>query len=416
MTGWSNRLDVPGALLLAGTLFALNLGLSAGGELGAPAGGARALGGSRNPVAELVLPLLAVAAVLGVLLVRRQRRADWPLLPVTLFGDRQFSAAIAANFLVGASLIVAMVDTPVITAMLVDQASVSRVSALMLAPFTVLIALLSLAGGRIVSRVGFRLTASLGLLLVAIGYAALWLGLRGGMLIGMVPGLVLAGAGFGLVFAPIGATAIDAAPDPDRGIAAAMTLVFRLLGMTIGISTLTAIAVRRLQGLVGNLEEVVQAPGESTADFLARQTALLYETVLPVSLQVARETFLLAGAIALLGLLPVAFFANRPSSRGRVEVVSPCRSYNPSGGVMPQSVVLGVDSSTQSTKVIAVDLESGEVTGEGRAPHSGLDIQDPAEWWDALVAATRATVSPDMRVEAISVGAQQHGMVALDAA
>ena len=313
--GWASRLDVPGALLLAGTLLALNLGLSAGGELGAPAGGARALGGSRNPVAELVLPLLAVAAVLGVLLVQRQRRAEWPLLPVTLFGDRQFSAAIVANFLVGASLIVAMVDIPVITAMLVDQASVSRVSALMLAPFTVLIALLSLAGGRIVSRVGFRRTASLGLVLVAIGYAALWLGLRGGVLIGMIPGLVLAGAGFGLVFAPIGATAIDAAPDPDRGIAAAMTLVFRLLGMTIGISTLTAIAVRRLQGLVGNLEEVVQAPGESTADFLARQTALLYETVLPVSLQVARETFLLAGAIALLGLIPVAFFANRPSSR-----------------------------------------------------------------------------------------------------
>jgi MFS family permease len=312
---WSSRLDVPGALLLAGTLLALNLGLSAGGELGAPAGGARALGGSRNPLAELVLPLLAVAGVLGVLLVRRQRRAEWPLLPVTLFGNRQFSAAIVANFLVGASLIVAMVDIPVITAMLVDQASVSRVSALMLAPFTVLIALLSLAGGRIVAEVGFRFTAALGLILVAIGYAALWLGLRGGMLIGMIPGLVLAGAGFGLVFAPIGATAIDAAPDHDRGIAAAMTLVFRLLGMTIGISTLTAIAVRRLQGLVGNLEEVVQAPDESTADFLARQTALLYETVLPVSLQVARETFLLAGAIALLGLVPVAFFVNSRSSR-----------------------------------------------------------------------------------------------------
>jgi xylulokinase len=82
---------------------------------------------------------------------------------------------------------------------------------------------------------------------------------------------------------------------------------------------------------------------------------------------------------------------------------------------MPQSVVLGVDSSTQSTKVIAVDPDSGEVAGEGRAPHSGQDIQDPAEWWDALVAATRAAVSPGMRVEAISVGGQQHGMVTLDA-
>jgi xylulokinase len=83
---------------------------------------------------------------------------------------------------------------------------------------------------------------------------------------------------------------------------------------------------------------------------------------------------------------------------------------------MPRSVVLGVDSSTQSTKVIAVDIESGEVVGEGRAPHSGHDIQHPTEWWDALVAATRAAVDPEIRVEAISVGGQQHGMVTLDAA
>ena len=59
-----------GAWIAGVLVFNLNLGLSAGGELGAPAGGARALGGSRNPIAELVLPLLAVAAVLGVLLVR----------------------------------------------------------------------------------------------------------------------------------------------------------------------------------------------------------------------------------------------------------------------------------------------------------------------------------------------------------
>ena len=82
---------------------------------------------------------------------------------------------------------------------------------------------------------------------------------------------------------------------------------------------------------------------------------------------------------------------------------------------MPRSVVLGADSSTQSTKVIAVDTESGEIVGEGRAPHSGLDIQHPSEWWHALVAATRSAVSPDMRVEGLSVDGQQHGMVVLDA-
>lgn len=311
---WLRRLDLPGAFLLAGALLAFNLGLSAGGELGAPSGGARALGGSRNPLGELVLPLLVVAIVLAALFVRRERHLEYPLLPVKLFRDRHFSAAIGANVLVGASLIVTMVDVPVATAVVVEPENVSRVSALMLAPFTLLIALLSLAGGRIATRLGFRLTASVGLLVVAVGYAALWFGLRGGELIGMIPGLALAGAGFGLVFAPISTTAIDAAPDADRGIAAAMTLVFRLLGMTLGISTLTAIAVRRLQGLVGNVGEIVQLPGESTADFLTRQTTLLYDTIMPLTLQVIRETFLLAGAIALLGLIPVSLFATRRES------------------------------------------------------------------------------------------------------
>jgi MFS family permease len=310
--GWLTRLDLPGALLLAVALLSLNLGLSAGGELGTPAEGGRALGGTRNPLAGFVGPLLAAAGVALALFVLRQRRAAWPLLPVSLFGERRFAAAIAANFLIGASLIVSMVDVPVITALIVEPQHVSRDAALMLAPFTVLIALLSFGGGRLVARLGFRLTAVAGLLLVAAGYAALWLGLREGQLSGMLPGLIVAGAGFGLVFAPVGATAIDAAPEVSRGIAAAMTLVFRLLGMTVGISILTAIAVRRLQGLVGKLEGIVQAPDESTAEFLARQTAFLYETVLPLSLQVARETFLLAGAIALLGLIPVAGFAARP--------------------------------------------------------------------------------------------------------
>ena len=81
---------------------------------------------------------------------------------------------------------------------------------------------------------------------------------------------------------------------------------------------------------------------------------------------------------------------------------------------MPRSVALGVDSSTQSTKVVAVDLESGETVAEGRASHSGQDTQDPAEWWHALVQATRATLTPDLIVEAISVGGQQHGLVTLD--
>jgi xylulokinase len=82
-------------------------------------------------------------------------------------------------------------------------------------------------------------------------------------------------------------------------------------------------------------------------------------------------------------------------------------------------VVIGVDSSTQATKALAVDVDSGAVLGEGRAAHevsSGAARQsDPAQWWDALGAALAGTGLAD-QAAAVSIGGQQHGLVTLDAA
>lgn len=83
---------------------------------------------------------------------------------------------------------------------------------------------------------------------------------------------------------------------------------------------------------------------------------------------------------------------------------------------MPRSVVLGVDSSTQSTKVLAVDPDDGTVRGEGRASHSGDDVQHPDEWWTALQTATRQAVPDGVPVVGIAVAGQQHGRVTIDQA
>jgi xylulokinase len=77
-------------------------------------------------------------------------------------------------------------------------------------------------------------------------------------------------------------------------------------------------------------------------------------------------------------------------------------------------LVAGVDSSTQSCKVVIRDLESGAVVRTGRAPHPDGTEVDPGAWWDALLAAV-ADAGGLADVEAISVAAQQHGMVVLDA-
>ncbi len=309
--GWQRQLDVIGTLLLTVTLVALNLGLSAGGEIGGATSGGRALGGTRNPLAAWTLPLLAVAVIAGVLLVLHERRTAYPLLPPALFRRRTFSAAIAANFVIGAALIVAMVDVPVVVTLLVEESRISAVTALMMAPFTLLMAALSFGGGMFAGRSGERRVALIGLGLVFVGYAVLWFGLRGGAYLGLLPGLMLAGAGFGLVVAPVGAAAINAADPEDRGVAAALSPGVRLLGMTVSISGLTALGVHRLQGLVNTLEDVVQLPGETTAEFFARQTTFLYETIIPLTLQVVRETFLIAGVLALLATIPIVAMTRR---------------------------------------------------------------------------------------------------------
>lgn len=80
---------------------------------------------------------------------------------------------------------------------------------------------------------------------------------------------------------------------------------------------------------------------------------------------------------------------------------------------MVKALVAGVDSSTQSCKVVVRDLASGAIVRTGRAQHPEGTEVDPEEWWRALQAALTDAGGLD-DVAAISVGGQQHGMVALD--
>lgn len=78
------------------------------------------------------------------------------------------------------------------------------------------------------------------------------------------------------------------------------------------------------------------------------------------------------------------------------------------------SLVAGVDSSTQSCKVVIRDAETGALVREGRAAHPAGTEVDPAAWWDALQNAIEAAGGLD-DVGGVAVAAQQHGMVCLDA-
>ncbi|MFI6764561.1 xylulokinase [Streptomyces sp. NPDC050355] len=75
--------------------------------------------------------------------------------------------------------------------------------------------------------------------------------------------------------------------------------------------------------------------------------------------------------------------------------------------------VAGVDSSTQSCKVVVCDADTGEVLHQGRAAHPDGTEVSPEAWWRALLEAGAGLLE---HTDAIAVAGQQHGLVALDGA
>ena len=76
-------------------------------------------------------------------------------------------------------------------------------------------------------------------------------------------------------------------------------------------------------------------------------------------------------------------------------------------------LVAGVDSSTQSVKVVIRDAQTGALVRQGRAKHPDGTEVDPSLWWSALQEAI-ADAGGLADVQAIAIGGQQHGMVLLD--
>ena len=79
------------------------------------------------------------------------------------------------------------------------------------------------------------------------------------------------------------------------------------------------------------------------------------------------------------------------------------------------TLVAGVDSSTQSCKVVVCDAVTGEVVRSASSPHPGGTEIHPDRWWEALQRTVEGVGGFD-DVAAVSVGAQQHGMICLDSA
>lgn len=307
------RLDLLGAFLIAAALVCLNLALSSGSEAGTGSG---QLGGSANPLAAYRWPLLGGALLTAVAFVLWERRCRVPLIPLALFRIPIFSAATVANLLIGASLIVVMVDVPLFASLLEsDQARASIVGAALLTPFTLMMAVGSVLGGLLTGRFGARMVAVCGVLLAGVGLVLMRFWPDAIRAVPMSATLLLAGLGFGIVIAPVASVAINAVRRSFYGVASGLVVVTRLVGMTVGLSVLSGWGVGRLSALLQR-NAPIKMGDEADLDYQNRMFAYIGEQTIHYSLVVLRETFVVAAVVCFAAVLPALYFAHRSAQRG----------------------------------------------------------------------------------------------------
>lgn len=293
------RADWGGAVFITLALIGLNVGLGARSE--------STIGSTSEP--PRVSPeILAMGGVAFIIFILIEWKVKNPLLSLSQFRNRNISLASLINFLIGFCLMVGLVSVPLFVNTILDLGDPkdkALVSGILLATLTIPMALASIPGGLITERVGYRIPTLLGLLLAGIGFALgrTWTPDTQEITIGLHMGL--AGIGIGLTIAPIQTSIINAAQEEQRGIASALVLIMRLVGMTIGISAMTSYGLQRVQELITIGLAALPSPADP---------AKSVEVIMSAGTTTIGEMLLFAAIVCAIAIIPAVFLRPREAT------------------------------------------------------------------------------------------------------
>ncbi len=269
------RMDWAGALALGGALTVLSLGLAQRSIF----------------TGESVYPYLTLGAgvVLVGILIFVERRAIQPLLASFLYTSRAFLMSNITQFLVGVSLIMALVCVPLMAATVMERGPLE--SALSLVRLTAAIPVGALVGGYILRWTGVKGVCIVGLALMGTGllFMSGWETEVGELRLTLP--LITAGLGFGLVIPPIGVSALSAAPSDYWGAAASLVTASRMVGMALGLAALSAWGIERFYNLTADVS--LGANYEETEAVLIEAGVTVFQNL-----------FMVAGFLSLLAIVP----------------------------------------------------------------------------------------------------------------
>ncbi|MFY0407899.1 MFS transporter [Solicola sp. PLA-1-18] len=209
--------------------------------------------------------LLSVAALSAVGFAWRQRAARFPLVPRDALRARRAWGSIVVSFLIGSALIAALVDIPFFARITVYRDS-QLDAALVLLRFLVALPVGAVVGGWLTRRVRPGPLTAVAMLAVAVSFVAMATWDRDALLswTSTVP-LVVAGLGFGVAIAPVNAALLASTRREAHGVASALLVVARMVGMLVGISALTTIGLQRFYVATREIPPVAElCPGGTT--------------------------------------------------------------------------------------------------------------------------------------------------------
>ncbi|HEX8187321.1 MAG TPA: MDR family MFS transporter [Pyrinomonadaceae bacterium] len=256
-------IDYAGAALLMASITLLMLALVEGGAT------LREFASGRN------IGLLAVAVLLGALFIYVERRARDPIVPLELFRNRVVAVSVTAGFLAGVSMFGAISFVPLFAQGALGLTATEAGSLLM--PLMLSWVGLSIIGGRLLLKVGYRPTTLAGMSILTLGFALLSSFQRTTPRVWLYVDLVLIGAGLGLTMLTLLIAVQQSVGRAQLGIATSLNQFSRSIGGAVGVAIMGAVLSA---GLASHLQRVARTGAgpltpERAAELASNPNALI---------------------------------------------------------------------------------------------------------------------------------------------
>jgi EmrB/QacA subfamily drug resistance transporter len=225
--GAVRHIDVRGTMLVALALAGLTYGPTRAGASGWDA---------------IAIASTVTGVAVGVLFILTERLERQPLVPLSLFADRQFSGTNAMTLFTYAAL--GAVFFALVLNLQVGAGYGALSAGLATLPLTALMLLFSARSGALATRIGPRLQLIVGPLICAAGLILLYRvdAQHRSYLVDVLPGIVLFGVGLTTLVAPLTATVMGAAPPDSVGIASGVNNAVARAGGLLAVAVLPPLA------------------------------------------------------------------------------------------------------------------------------------------------------------------------------